>query len=140
MRTDCSTSTTSVAAVIADSVVTFIADTVERNCPPEVLDAARLCLVDWTGATVGGSGEPAGILIANTFQDTTGRALVLAGGTADARMAALINGTCAHSLDFDDTHVASLSNLDNVVGDAWGQTSNVTRLQDAIELGPHFVR
>ena len=96
---------------VADSVVTFIADTAERTCPPEVLDAARLCLVDWTGATVGGAGEPAGILIANAFQDTMGRALVLAGGTADARMAALINGTCAHSLDFDDTHVASLSHI-----------------------------
>ena len=96
---------------VADSVVTFIADTVERSCPPEVLDATRLCLVDWTGATIGGSGEPAGTLIATAFQDATGRALVLAGGTADARMAALINGTCAHSLDFDDTHVASLSHI-----------------------------
>src|SRR5215831_12920295 len=38
------------------------------------------------------------------------------------------------------THVASLSNLDNVVGDVWGQMGNVTRLQDAIELRPHFVR
>src|ERR1051326_1082837 len=38
------------------------------------------------------------------------------------------------------THVASLGNLDNVIGDAWSQTSNVTRLQDIIELRPHFVR
>ena len=96
---------------VADSIVAFIADSVERNYPPEVLDAARLCLVDWTGTTVGGASEPAGILVASAFQDTAGRALVLAGGTADARMAALINGTCAHSLDFDDTHVASLSHI-----------------------------
>src|SRR5262245_14729583 len=39
-----------------------------------------------------------------------------------------------------ETHVASLGNLDNVVGDAWSQTGNVTRLEDAIELRPHFVR
>src|SRR5262245_2970372 len=38
------------------------------------------------------------------------------------------------------THVASLGNFDNVVCDAWGQTGNVMRLQDAIELRPHFLR
>src|SRR6267143_5815838 len=38
------------------------------------------------------------------------------------------------------THVASLSNLDHVVCDAWGQTGYITGLQNTIELRPHFVR
>src|SRR5439155_15759869 len=38
------------------------------------------------------------------------------------------------------THVASLGNLDDIVCDAWGQAGNITRLQDAIEPRPHFVR
>lgn len=33
------------------------------------------------------------------------------GGMTDPRTAALINGTCAHCLDFDDTHVESLSHI-----------------------------
>jgi 2-methylcitrate dehydratase PrpD len=96
---------------VLDSIAAFIAGTAGRNVPPDVIDAARLCLVDWTGAALGGAGEPAGMLAAKALQLAPGPALALTGGTADARTAALINGTCAHSLDFDDTHVASLSHI-----------------------------
>jgi 2-methylcitrate dehydratase PrpD len=101
----------SAARPVADSIVAFIAESAERKYAAEVSDAARLCLADWTGVALGGAAEPAGILSAKAFQNTAGQAFVLTGGTADPRTAALINGTCAHALDFDDTHVASLSHI-----------------------------
>jgi 2-methylcitrate dehydratase PrpD len=42
---------------------------------------------------------------------TRGDCPVLSGGTAAAAPAALVNGTMAHCLDFDDTHVGSISHI-----------------------------
>ena len=96
---------------VADSIVAFIDEAARREYPPEVIDAARQCLVDWTGVAFGGANESAGVLISKTFRSATGPAFILTGGMADPRTAALINGTCAHCLDFDDTHVGSLSHI-----------------------------
>ena len=40
---------------VLDSIAAFIAGTAGRNVPPDVIEAARLCLVDWTGAALGGA-------------------------------------------------------------------------------------
>ncbi len=89
----------------------FIAAAHTPTLPPEVLDAARLCLADWMGVAIGAAAEPAGRIVRETVAQwrSTGRSTVLFGGTAAAPFAALANGTLAHCLDFDDTYVDAVT-------------------------------
>jgi 2-methylcitrate dehydratase PrpD len=95
----------------ADAIGAFIASAAERPIPPEVLDAARLCLADWMSVAIGAREEPAGRIARETVAGwrSHGRANVLFGGTAAAPFAALANGTLAHCLDFDDTYVDAVT-------------------------------
>jgi 2-methylcitrate dehydratase PrpD len=95
---------------ILDSVIRFVTEASIRDYPAEVIEATRKCLVDWVGVALGAASEAPGTIVRQALPDN-GLSLVLSGGTASAATAALINGTLAHSLDFDDTHVASLSHI-----------------------------
>lgn len=89
----------------------YVAGTGARGFPPEILDAARLCLADWIGVAIGAGNEPAGRIVRKTIADwhCGGMASVLFGGTAAAPLAALANGTLAHCLDFDDTYAEAVT-------------------------------
>ena len=89
----------------------YIASVGQRAVPPDVLDAARLCLTDWMSVAIGAGTEPAGCIVRDIVAGwrSSGRASVLFGGTAAAPMAALANGTLAHCLDFDDTYVEAVT-------------------------------
>ena len=95
---------------VADSVVEFLAAARTRSNPAAVVSAARMCLVDWAGVAIGAAAEAPGTIVHDAMHEP-GPALVLSGGTASSSTAALINGTLAHTLDFDDTHVASLTHI-----------------------------
>lgn len=92
-------------------IAEYISSTRQRNLPPEVLDAARLCLADWVGVAIGAYGEPAGQIVRSVTAgwQSAGPATVLLGGHACAPVAALCNGTLAHCLDFDDTYVKAVT-------------------------------
>jgi 2-methylcitrate dehydratase PrpD len=89
----------------------YIASVGQRAVPPDVLDAARLCLTDWMSVAIGAGTEPAACIVRDIVAGwhSSGRASVLFGGTAAAPMAALANGTLAHCLDFDDTYVEAVT-------------------------------
>ncbi len=91
----------------------FIASASERTYPARVVDLARMCLVDWHGVALGARCEPAGGAVQRVVESwrITGGAHLLFGGTAPAAMAALVNGTYAHCLDFDDVHFPSLAHF-----------------------------
>src|SRR5207302_2414593 len=91
----------------------FIAAARGRNLPPEVVDAARLCLADWLGVALGARDEPAGRIVRDTAASwrSSGSSTVLFGSPAAAPVAALANGTLAHCLDFDDTYVAAVAHV-----------------------------
>lgn len=91
----------------------FLATLRDRELPPEVLDAARLCLADWLGVAMGATGEPAARIVLETARQwsSAGRSTVLLGGTAAAPVAALCNGTLAHCLDFDDTYMKGVTHI-----------------------------
>ena len=95
----------------AAAIGAFIAGAATRPLPPEVLDAARLCLADWMGVAIGAADEPAGRIVRETVAAwaSTGRSTVLYGGHTAAPFAALANGTLAHCLDFDDTYVDAVT-------------------------------
>jgi len=74
-----------------------------EDLPPEAVHWARVGILDTTGVTLAGASEPTARLTARVLGSTSGSALVF--GTNDrvsALDAALVNGTAAHALDFDD--------------------------------------
>ena len=93
--------------VIAD----YVASARSRDLPPEVIDAARLCLADWVGVAIGAAGEAAAQIVRKTALgwQSAGRSTLLLGGRTSAPVAALCNGTLAHCLDFDDTYVKAIT-------------------------------
>ena len=89
----------------------YIAEHRESRVPHNILEAARLCLADWMAVAIGAGEEPAGRLVRETVAGwrSAGRSSVLYGAPTAAPFAALANGTLAHCLDFDDTHVPSVT-------------------------------
>jgi 2-methylcitrate dehydratase PrpD len=89
------------------TIADYVAGADSRTLPIEVLDKARLCLADWLGVAIGGRQEAAAVVVHAVASRwaSHGRSTLLIGGKAAAPIAALCNGTLAHSLDFDDTYV-----------------------------------
>ena len=96
---------------IASAFARYVADVGTRALPPEVIDAARLCLADWVAVALGAAEEDAGRLVRATVGGwrSEGSSTVLLDGKAAAPFAALANGTLAHCLDFDDTYVDAVT-------------------------------
>lgn len=78
--------------------------------PPDVSAAARLHLLDALGVGSAGSARgPLRELGSLAARHPGGRSTVLGGAEpTTAAMASLVNGALIHSLEFDDTHVASV--------------------------------
>lgn len=75
--------------------------------PPDVVDEAKLCLLDWIGVTLGGSNEPLTktLMEVSDFLGGEPQASIIGHGRKDSMLnAALINGSASHALDFDDVH------------------------------------
>jgi 2-methylcitrate dehydratase PrpD len=110
----------------------WIAAAADRPLPPEVANAARMCLADWFAVALGAAEEPAGravrTLIAGWGQ---GSAAVLFGAKAPPAAAALANGTLAHCLDFDDTYVPAIT---HVSAPLWAATLAVGEARSAPEV------
>lgn len=94
-------------ATIADAAAAFVAATPQRRHAPEVLDAAKMCLVDWFGVALGACHEPAAQAVRRAVVrwNSGGRAHVLLGPALAPLAAVLVNGTMAHCMDYDDTHL-----------------------------------
>lgn len=95
------------------AIAEYISSARDRRLPPEVVEAARLCLADWMGVALGAAQEESARVVREVLRgwNSQGRSSVLFGGSACATVAALANGTLAHSLDFDDTHVKSVTHI-----------------------------
>ena len=91
----------------------FIGSALERTYPDEILEAGKKCLIDWCGVALGARNHPSVIAVQNTVLRwaTRGQAQVLLGTKIAPGAAALINGTMAHCLDYDDTHVGSTTHI-----------------------------
>jgi 2-methylcitrate dehydratase PrpD len=77
--------------------------------PDEVRAVARQCLLDWFAVTLAGASEDLSRMIAAVAAREGGAATAtLVGHKAKAPMllAALVNGTTSHALDYDDVHLA----------------------------------
>jgi 2-methylcitrate dehydratase PrpD len=77
------------------------------DLPADVMDEAKLCLLDWLGVTLGGANEPLTKILIEVAGMTGGekQASVIGHAHKDSMLnAALINGSASHALDFDDVH------------------------------------
>lgn len=96
-----------------DALSRFVLGTRERPLPPDVMNAALFGIVDWFGVALGAEGQEPVAALKRVVQGWQGQGAsrILLGGVSSAPGAALVNGTMAHTLDFDDTHVGSIAHL-----------------------------
>jgi 2-methylcitrate dehydratase PrpD len=76
-----------------------------EKIPDQVMHDARRAVVDWHAALLAGSASAPATLLHRAFAAELqhgGGALLPLGGSAPARLAALINGTAAHTAEVDD--------------------------------------
>jgi 2-methylcitrate dehydratase PrpD len=74
-----------------------------EDLPCEAIEWAKIAILDTVGVTLAGAGEDCARIVEQTLGGARGECLIFGG---DHRMgpldAALINGTAAHALDYDD--------------------------------------
>ncbi|MGD9844052.1 MAG: MmgE/PrpD family protein [Variibacter sp.] len=78
----------------------------QSNCgqPKKVIHDAKRCIIDWFAASLPGAVSLQARALENGLVDGlgVGNAWTLSGRRAPARLAALINGTASHAVEFDD--------------------------------------
>ncbi len=77
--------------------------------PVEIRAVARQCILDWFGVTPAGAREELSQIIAAEALAEGGdgvATLVGLGKKAPPLLAALVNGTTSHALDYDDVHLS----------------------------------
>ncbi|MGQ0656189.1 MAG: MmgE/PrpD family protein [Betaproteobacteria bacterium] len=109
-----------------------------RPFPDDVALAARLHLLDACGVGLAAAGSPAGAAYRGLAQEIAkgGPATVFGQATpATAADAALINGGLVHSLEFDDTHTASIAHGSAVIAAAALAVAEAQKASGATLLG-----
>ena len=91
----------------------YIASALESQLPPVVMDAARMCLADWLAVVIGAHDQGAGQITREVAASWSAEASapVFGRGRMTPVASALVNGTFAHCLDYDDTHLGCLAHL-----------------------------
>jgi len=78
---------------------------------PDAMEILRLSLLDWAAVGIAGRDEPVAAILRAQAEDEGGSpqaGLIGSDLRVPARMAALVNGTISHALDYDDTHFAHI--------------------------------
>ena len=101
------------ATPVLDSVTDFISGAASQRLPAAVSDAAKQCLLDWFAACAAAHHQPGPRGVAELMQRwrSQGGALTLYGKRGAAGPVALVNGTLAHMLDYDDVHLGTASHI-----------------------------
>ena len=88
---------------IAEELARRIGTITCNDLPPEALAWAKVGVLDTVGVTLAGAAEDAPRIVARVAAHSNGPALLFGSSRHVAPLdAALINGTAAHALDFDD--------------------------------------
>ncbi len=93
--------------MLAHTLADYAASLRETPIPKEVHHAAKRCVVDWFAALLPGSVLPPATLLRAVSQEDLGHGQALlypSGEKTTARSAALINGSAAHTVEFDDIY------------------------------------
>lgn len=101
-RIDTDTSPGTVTASLAE----WLAGLKPEDITPSAYTWSKHALLDWLGVTIAGAPEELVQILTRTYADDAGGCSLvgLGGRKATLEMAALINGTASHTLDYDDVN------------------------------------
>lgn len=102
---------------IAEKLVAFSLNPT-LGIPDNALETTSLSLFDWMAVGLAGVDEPVSQKLRQYAQDAGGAPQASLFGTAqktNCRLAALVNGTTSHALDYDDTHFAYIGHPSTVI-------------------------
>lgn len=102
----------------AQAMVDFARGLRFEDLPPEVVEKAKLHLLDSIGIALASTKLEFGRAIHETVRawgGTPESTLIGFGGKVPAPSAALLNGSLIHGLDFDDTHLGAIIHVSTVV-------------------------
>ncbi|THF57208.1 MmgE/PrpD family protein [Pseudothauera rhizosphaerae] len=100
------TSTAASVATRGAQLADYIATATGRALPEAVRQAVRRALIDHLACALGAVHDPAVRAVRHTAArwQARGTARIYLGGRTTPALAALVNGTMAHAMDYDDTH------------------------------------
>src|SRR5262245_723997 len=91
--------------MVQDALARYAVDERTSVLPDGVLHAAKRVIIDWFAATLPGGRLPPATLLLDALHDEVSRGdamLFPSDQRSTVRTAALINGTAAHTVEFDD--------------------------------------
>lgn len=92
---------------VTKDLAEFVVNTSYDNLPGEVVEHAKLCILDWLGAALAGSLEPPAKIVASILEEIDGGGECTVVGThikASCTDAAFANGILGHAVELDDIH------------------------------------
>jgi 2-methylcitrate dehydratase PrpD len=130
-------------ATIVQQLAAFATSVRAKGLPPELRDDAARRVLDVLGNSLAATSERPAAAVGALVREWGGSGRATAIGTGDRLpepSAALLNGTLAHSLDFDDTHLPSVlhpsaSVVPAALAVAESRGSTGAQLLDAIGVG-----
>jgi 2-methylcitrate dehydratase PrpD len=88
---------------ILEGIAERIAAITYADLPREAVHWAKVAILDTVGVTLAGASEPCAQIVERVLGSSPGECLIFGSNRRTAALdAALINGTAAHALDFDD--------------------------------------
>lgn len=98
--------------MLTERISAFVGEVRTANIPQDALDTARLGITDFIGVSIAGSKEELGRLIREYGSRMGGVAearVIASDQKTSPEMAALVNGTMGHALDYDDMSVSPIA-------------------------------
>jgi 2-methylcitrate dehydratase PrpD len=123
-------SQTSQAKSRGTALANYIAAAPGRDHPEEVVHEARRALVDYLGVTIVAAFDETVVPVRKTVErwHASGNARIVLGGTTTPALAALVNATATHAMDYDDVHYLGAGHLG---GPCWSTAIAVAQEIDA---------
>ena len=90
---------------VTSDLARFVVETDYKDMPPEAIMASKQALLDGLGCALAGSADVAGKIASDYARSLGGNqeaGIIGSGFAAPAPEAAMVNGTMAHALDYDD--------------------------------------
>ncbi|MEM1537705.1 MAG: MmgE/PrpD family protein [Candidatus Nezhaarchaeales archaeon] len=92
---------------VTEDLADFIVSVGYEDLPNEVVERAKLCILDWLGAALAGSLEPPANIVTSIIKEAGGReesTIIGMGVKTFCVNAALANGVLGHTVELDDVH------------------------------------
>ncbi|SDH70024.1 2-methylcitrate dehydratase PrpD [Alteribacillus persepolensis] len=102
---------------LSQSLASFIVNTKFEDLPQDVVDFAKICILDWMGSAVAGKDLQPIKIIDDFVRDMGGaqQATLVTGGKSSVAQAAFVNGAASHIVELDDIHRGSIIHAGTVV-------------------------